>query len=389
MSSSRRWRTPPELTEAKHHYRLIEFDENTRSRELGNAPESHQLSVSFRALLSESPLPLVRKLACICIQRALTRPLQDVVNELGRRFGFDVENGPYRGRWEGPGYDGLWSLPDGRLVIVEVLYEDAWVFNATAIARCRSLLFQSGRLEGKTFSFLLLPSEQGSFAKGSLGPEDASPVLAMGLTFLVKLAHLRETLEDPAAIRQIAEVFIPSEHIQADAIVARMSSSIELSTSAPMTPELGAGAESPWEPTESGDFREACISRLASREGVKFAAWSNSAFVSRDETVRAVVETSKEYGDADCAHFCFALHPSPHLFLNGAKRGFLVLVCGTPDKAVALPRAFLRTLRKDFPTGERRLASFYWHLHVVRFGGQIWIDPEDGGEPLEITNYAL
>jgi hypothetical protein len=34
--------------------------------------------------------------------------LQDIVNELGRRLGFQVENGLYRGRRGAVGFDGIW-----------------------------------------------------------------------------------------------------------------------------------------------------------------------------------------------------------------------------------------------------------------------------------------
>jgi hypothetical protein len=38
--------------------------------------------------------------------------LQDLVNELGRRLGYTVENGRYQGTSKAVGFDGLWSSPD-------------------------------------------------------------------------------------------------------------------------------------------------------------------------------------------------------------------------------------------------------------------------------------
>mgnify|MGYP001355123458 CR=1 FL=1 len=43
--------------------------------------------------------------------------LQDIVNEIGRRLNFCVENGLYRGNINQVGYDGIWHLPNYDYVI--------------------------------------------------------------------------------------------------------------------------------------------------------------------------------------------------------------------------------------------------------------------------------
>src|SRR5699024_1856713 len=46
--------------------------------------------------------------------------LQDIVNEIGKRLGFNVINGRYRGNRNDIGFDGLWESNDGFSMIVEV-----------------------------------------------------------------------------------------------------------------------------------------------------------------------------------------------------------------------------------------------------------------------------
>ena len=43
--------------------------------------------------------------------------LQDIVNEIGRRLNFRVENGLYRGNIKQVGFDGVWHLPNYDYVI--------------------------------------------------------------------------------------------------------------------------------------------------------------------------------------------------------------------------------------------------------------------------------
>src|ERR1035437_7251670 len=39
--------------------------------------------------------------------------LQDVINEYGRRLGFEINHGLYRGKRDNIGYDGIWKVKDG------------------------------------------------------------------------------------------------------------------------------------------------------------------------------------------------------------------------------------------------------------------------------------
>lgn len=46
--------------------------------------------------------------------------LQDLMNEKGRRLGYTVENGRYRGVRNEVGFDGVWVGSDGHSIVVEV-----------------------------------------------------------------------------------------------------------------------------------------------------------------------------------------------------------------------------------------------------------------------------
>ena len=54
--------------------------------------------------------------------------LQDTVNEVGRRLGFDVIHGVYRSHTN-EGYDGLWRVPGGRAILVESKSSNSFSIN--------------------------------------------------------------------------------------------------------------------------------------------------------------------------------------------------------------------------------------------------------------------
>jgi hypothetical protein len=76
----------------------------------GNLKDNSDCSIEFRAFLSEVSSAKLR----IYIERCLTTPLnkgglilQDLINELGRRLEYKVENGRYQGISGAVGFDGL------------------------------------------------------------------------------------------------------------------------------------------------------------------------------------------------------------------------------------------------------------------------------------------
>jgi len=60
--------------------------------------------------------------------------LQDIVNELGRRLDYTVENGLYQGKINASGNDGLWLDGDGHAIVVEVKTTDAYRINLDTVA---------------------------------------------------------------------------------------------------------------------------------------------------------------------------------------------------------------------------------------------------------------
>ncbi len=81
--------------------------------------------------------------------------IQDLINEVGRRLGFQVENGRYQGVRNDIGFDGIWSA-DGESLVVEVKTTDAYTIKLDVIARYRDRLVESQRIPRDTPILLVI-----------------------------------------------------------------------------------------------------------------------------------------------------------------------------------------------------------------------------------------
>ena len=100
-------------------------------------------SREFREWLAYIPLIEIRKRAEECLSGTQKFPdsglaLQDIVNQIGKRLGFAVEEGRYRGTPNAIGFDGVWKLSDGRrAIVVEVKTTDAYRFDLETVVDYR------------------------------------------------------------------------------------------------------------------------------------------------------------------------------------------------------------------------------------------------------------
>jgi hypothetical protein len=77
----------------------------------GHLRDGSEASKELRGYLRVCPSESLFNYARHCLEAAFDKSgmvLQDIVNELGRRLDFDVENGLYQGTKAAVGFDGIW-----------------------------------------------------------------------------------------------------------------------------------------------------------------------------------------------------------------------------------------------------------------------------------------
>lgn len=124
--------------------------------------------------------------------------LQDLVNELGRRLEYGVEDGRYQGVAGAIGFDGLWKSPEQHAIVVEVKTTDAYRISLDTIATYRAKLAEAGKI-GPSSSVLIVVGRQdtGELEAQVRGSRHAWDVRLISAEALVTLVRLKENTEAP------------------------------------------------------------------------------------------------------------------------------------------------------------------------------------------------
>ncbi|MCU1319696.1 MAG: hypothetical protein JWP98_1214 [Edaphobacter sp.] len=114
----------------------------------GKLRDGSDCSAQFRTFLRSAPLENMATYVQACLESTFTDSglvLQDLINELGRRLDFEVENGLYQGKVNAIGFDGLWKHKGGTSLILEVKTTDAYRINLDIVIGYRDRLAADGR----------------------------------------------------------------------------------------------------------------------------------------------------------------------------------------------------------------------------------------------------
>lgn len=117
------WKANPDEFESYQVRQIVSFSGDGKLR------DGNETCQEFRKFLSLQNSAKLFDYAEQCLQDKFENSglvLQDVVNELGRRLDYRVEDGEYRGTTNKIGFDGLWRSPNDQTLVVEVKTTDTY-----------------------------------------------------------------------------------------------------------------------------------------------------------------------------------------------------------------------------------------------------------------------
>jgi len=88
----------------------------------GELKDGSLCSIELRGFLAQVSTPKLASYVERCLSTGFSKSgmvLQDLINELGRRLDFVVENGRYQGVPNAVGFDGIWNSPEGRSIVMD------------------------------------------------------------------------------------------------------------------------------------------------------------------------------------------------------------------------------------------------------------------------------
>lgn len=390
MSLIEIWKSSPQQLREKHVQQVMAFAGDGKLRD-GNS--SSQEFRDFLQLVASSHLA---RFAEECLGGRFDDgglALQDVVNEIGRRLGFTVVNGRYRGTAQSVGFDGLWKSESGHTIVVEVKTTDAYRIDLDTLANYRKSLVQDRQILEESSSILIVVGRQdtGDLEAQIRGSKHAWDIRLISTDALRRLVSIKEEIEDPQTVRQISELLTPMEFTRLDGIIDLVfATASEVREDEKADPEAEMVYEKPERHPKfiPVGFNQTCAERIAKHLGVDLLRRSKATFASPDGETVLICSVSKVHGAPEENRFWFAFHPHQQATLERARRPYVAFGCGSPDSIVLFPfeafREWLPNLNiTRLPDRE------YWHVRLIHEGGRYLLRLKGGKGDVDISKYAI
>lgn len=380
----------------------------------GNLRDGSVCSQELRTYFSEITSSKLAKYIEHCLSQHFSKSgmvLQDLVNELGRRLDYKVANGRYQGTSNAIGYDGLWTSPEGRTIIVEVKTTDAYRISLQTIATYRDRASANGEVNLPSSILIVVGREDtGELEAQVHGSRHAWDIRLISADALIKLVQLKEDADAPDTGRKIRSLLAPMEYTRLDemidimfttakdvetaAVVETVTEAEEFGGLAPSntTADLSTETTKAWEFTDAAllqEKRNLIIDALSRYEKVNLIKRTRALYWDASHMVRVACTISKRYTKRGGYPYWYAHHPAWEDFLAEGERAFLALGCMDLAVAFVVPWDTLHSILDGLNT-TRREDNFYWHIHLAEFEpGELAILIPKRGTVLRLGQYAL
>jgi hypothetical protein len=360
----------------------------------GRLRDGHRTSEEFRTLLKAVSSDIIGKWVDDCLEERFTDfgfVLQDAVNEVGRRLGFDVSHGVYRGH-SNEGYDGLWRIPGGRAILVESKSSTSYSINLTRISEYRKQVAPQLGVRPDDISILIVvgTEDTSEFEAQVRGSRFAWDIRLLGMQALYRLLKLKESLDDPKVERQIQDILFPQEFTRLDRIIDLVFATAEDAQDLE-TEEAEEEVEHEAEVIESprANFHAAILPRLEKHFGQPLVRRSRVQWTTPDDSLLLSCQVSKQFTKGN-AHFWFGLKKTTREALQNHTGSFCSFGLGTPDRVVLIPFAVLAPyLEGCFTSPNKEGGILHWHVRFAETSTGVDMLIDRDKNRLDVTEYLL
>jgi hypothetical protein len=384
------WNSSPEQLSTKHVKQIIAFAGN------GSLSDGGQGSAEFRGYLDLVPSEALKRYSSECLSEKFTDSgfaLQDVVNQLGRRLGFVVENGRYRGSSKAVGFDGLWTFDTGHNVVVEVKTSDIFKIELDTIAGYRQALIRESRISADSSSILIVVGGQETkeLEAQIRGSRHAWDIRLISVDSLNRLVNLKEDLDDPDTVRRIREILIPYEYTKVDRIIELVFATTEealLDEISEQPDEEAVEAPASGAHSTPVKFNDACAARVEEALGQRFVKRSRTLYSSPNETMGLIAIVSKEHVTNGIPNYWYGFHEYQQESLKAFPKAHVAFGCGSPDTVLLIPFAELESWLPEMHVTQRD-GTFYRHVQFFQEGNGLVLHRKKGAPRVDVTKYIL
>lgn len=366
-------------------------------------------STELRLFLRETNTPKLAEYVGQCLgQPPLQKGgliLQDLVNELGRRLDFTVEDGRYAGVAGQIGFDGIWTREGEPALIVEVKTTDAYRLSLDTLMGYRRKLIETGKC-GAAAAVLIVVGRQdtGELEAQIRGSRHAWDIRLISVESLLRLVGVKENSDLKDVDTKVRGLLRPAEYTRLDAlvdVVFSASTDRELidqpvggdgvfDTSNPAMAVAGRATSYDFTaPAALTAQRNRIVEAWSRRISISLLKKRRALFWSADHAHRIVCSLSKRYSVPPGRPYWYAYHPAWRDFVAAGAEGHVVLGGMDMQRAFAVPAATLDTVLPYLNTTERPDNKTYWHLHLREDASGAVSLYVPGREPLTLEPFAF
>lgn len=366
----------------------------------GHLRDGSEASKEFRGYLRVCPSESLFDYARYCLENSFEKGgvvLQDIVNELGRRLDFDVEDGLYQGKKTVVGFDGIWRSSGDADILVEVKTTDYVAVSLEKIAEYRQRLYAEHRIEPNASMLVIVGREDtGALEAQVRGSRYAWDMRLISVERLIKLVQIKEKSDDPTTLSQIGQLLRPFEYTKIDRIIdVIFTTAVDVEEQIAEHPpveegdkEHGTFTQDRTDPELLNAKRLEAVEAFARSKGQELVRYSRTLFWSSDKTFRVCCAVSKRY-EGDYQPYWYAFHPNWDRFLSEGKDGYFVLSCMDRTEAYAVPYSVLDKHKKSLNMTDRGDRS-YWHVALTTMeDGSLAINLSRIGKKLALKPFAF
>lgn len=380
------WNSDRQQIVGKRIDQLIAFAGEGRLRDRNSTSEE------LRTLLKVVSSEVIGQWLDECLEIRFTDfgfVLQDTVNEVGRRLGFDVTHGVYRSH-SNEGYDGLWRIPGGRAILVESKSSTSYSINLSRISEYRKQVAPQLGLRPEDISILIVvgTEDTSDFEAQVRGSRFAWDIRILGVKSLFRLLKLREALDDPKVERQIQDILFPQEFTRLDRIIDLVFATAE---DAQNTEAEEDGESEVEEVTVEprANFHAAILPRLEKHFSQPLVKRSRVQWGSADDQLLLSCQVSKLFktGNAD---FWFGLKRTTYETLQEHKNSYCAFGLGSPERVVLIPFSVLaQHLDGFFTSPDSEGGVLHWHVRFANTNKGVALLMQRDKSELDVTEYLL
>jgi hypothetical protein len=389
MSLASLWKSQSSELASKHVQAMVGLAADGKLR------DGSKTSEEFCEFLTNIPSTILARYANECLGEEKfsegSSALQDVINEVGRRLGFKVQNGLYRGKVNEIGNDGLWYSDDGSAIILEVKTTAVYTIDLDTLANYRKKLIAESKIELEKSSILIVigRNERTESLEAQVrGSRHAWDIRLISVDMLLRLVTVKEDLETPQTLQKIRQILQPKEYTKVDDI-------IDLVFSAAKDVKEEEELQLEIEPQEEGEkkfspvnFRDACIVRIQQHLNLLLVKRSAGLYSSSDEKVAVICLNSRKYEKGKNPGFWFGFHRHQKDTLEQYDTGFIAFGCGSAQTILEIPIKDFVVWLNDLNITEME-ERFYWHVHIHEVKGKYMLRLKGGKQPVDLSKYLL